>query len=70
MTIQNVYYVDSSELSSNELKKLNKLNPLFDSSVDMYNDIYPYVVVVGNNSIVDSYSIKCNGFDCSMFYKK
>ena len=57
----NVYYVDSSSLNSKDYKNLNKLG-------NNFNDVYPIVYVVKNKRVVDKYKIKCNGFNCNMYY--
>lgn len=57
----NVYYIDSSSLNQNDYKNLKVLGKEF-------NDVYPSVYVIKNKKIVDKYKIKCNGFDCSMYY--
>ncbi len=67
---KNIYYVDSNELNNEVLSKLNKSNSKFSLDKSVYNDIYPIVYVIGNNDIVDTYKIECNGFDCSNNYNK
>ena len=57
----NVYYIDSSSLNKNDYKNLKVLG-------EEFNDVYPSVYVIKNKKIVDKYKIKCNGFDCSMYY--
>ena len=67
---KNVYYIDSSNLNSNILNKLNKLDSNISNDINTYNDIYPLVYVVSNKKLVDSYKIICNGFSCSNYYNK
>ena len=57
----NVYYIDSSSLNSKDYNNLSKLG-------NDFNDVYPIVYVVKNKKIVDKYKIKCNGFNCNMYY--
>ena len=64
----NVYYYDVNELNNGIINYINKIN---NSSYnkDYYNNIYPRIIIFKNNKIVDQYEIKCNGFNCSKYYK-
>lgn len=60
---KDTYYINSSDIDS------EKLNILFKKDIN-YNDIYPIVLILSDNRIVDYYKIKCSGFNCSMYYNK
>ena len=66
----NTYYVNSDELNNNITNTLNKINKGFSKDLDFYNDAYPKVVITNGGKIIDSYLIKCHGFNCSSFYNK
>lgn len=66
----NTYYINSDELNTNITSVLNKLNNKFSKDLDFYNDAYPKVIITNGSKIIDSYLIKCNGFNCSSFYNK
>ncbi len=67
---KNIYFVDSNSLDLDFLKNLNKNNNNFSLNIDDYNDNYPTIYVIGKNTIIDKYNIKCSGFNCSMYYNK
>ncbi len=66
----NTYYINSDELNINITTMLNKINNAFSKEVDFYNEAYPRVIITNGGKIIDSYLIKCYGFNCSAFYNK
>ena len=66
----NTYYINSDELNINITTMLNKINNAFSKEVDFYNEAYPRVIITNGGKIIDSYLIKCHGFNCSAFYNK
>ena len=66
----NTYFINSDELSNNVTLLLNKINKNFSKDLDFYNDAYPRVMITNGGNIIDSYLIKCHGFNCSSFYNK
>lgn len=62
----NNYYYDSSNIDLKEIKKINKS---FMDYKEKYNGVYPFVIILNNGKIIDTYNIKCNGLDCSEYYK-
>ncbi len=66
----NTYYINSDELNINITTMLNKINNAFSKEVDFYNEAYPKVIITNGGKIIDSYLIKCHGFNCSAFYNK
>ena len=65
---ENVYYYNAENLDNNLIKKLNKIDNSFEDNIDYYNDIYPKIIITNNNKVVDSYSIKCSGFNCKEYF--
>ena len=65
----NVYFFDSNEMSDTIINAISKTMPNFNKDINYYNGIYPKVLIVKNNKIVDSYDIKCSGFNCNSLYK-
>ena len=65
----NVYYFDSNELSDTIINAISKTITNFNKDKNYYNGIYPKVLIVKNNKIIDSYDIKCSGFNCNSLYK-
>lgn len=71
LTVSNsTYYINSDEISSNIALYLNKLNPEFSSDPLYYNDTYPRVIITSDSKIIDTYLIKCDGFNCKTYYNK
>lgn len=66
----NVYFFDSNEINDNLILKIKKLKSNISTEKNYYNDIYPKVLIVKNGKLIDSYDIKCNGFNCNNLYKK
>lgn len=66
----NTYYINSDEININITTMLNKINNAFSKEVDFYNEAYPKVIITNGGKIIDSYLIKCHGFNCSAFYNK
>ena len=63
----NMYYFDYLNLTEELLNKLNQIDNKFDKNLNFYNGIYPRVIIVKNNKIVDTYEIKCIGFNCNKY---
>lgn len=66
----NTYYINSDELNNNITNTLYKINKDFSKDLDFYNDAYPKVIITNGGKIIDTYLIKCHGFNCSAFYNK
>lgn len=66
----NTYYINSDELNINITTMLNKINNDFSKEINFYNEAYPKVIITNGGKIIDSYLIKCHGFNCSAFYNK
>ncbi len=66
----NAYYINSDELNTNITNTLYKINKEFSKNLDFYNEAYPKVIITNGSKIIDSYLIKCHGFNCSAFYNK
>ena len=56
-----IFYYNANEINNNLLKKLNKIDKKF------YNNVYPRIIIVKNNKIVDTYEIKCSGLNCTKY---
>ena len=67
--IDNIYYIDSNQLTTTTIKELNKLNPKFSNDLLSYNDVYPKIMIIGNKQVVDEYLVKCTGFNCEQYIK-
>lgn len=65
----NIYYINSDELNSTNLKELQKLNIKFSDNILSYNDVYPKIMIIGNKQVIDEYSIICKGFNCEQYLK-
>ncbi len=65
----NIYYIDSDQLTTTTIKELNKLNSKFSDDLLSYNDVYPKIMIIGNKQVVDEYSVKCTGFNCEQYIK-
>lgn len=65
----NVYFFDSNLIDSNLLLDASKVMKDISLDVNFYNGVYPKVLIVKKNKIVDSYDIKCKGFNCNNLYK-
>ena len=65
----NVYFFDSNLIDSNLLLNASKVMKDISQDVNFYNGVYPKVLIVKKNKIVDSYDIKCKGFNCNNLYK-
>ena len=66
---KNVYFFNSNNMDKKLLLTLNKINSSFQNNIDFYNDIYPKVLITSNSKIIDKYSIKCRGFNCTKYYE-
>ncbi len=66
----NVYFFDSNEIDNNLITKIENLKSNIITDKYFYNGIYPKVLIVKNGKLIDSYDIKCSGFDCNNLYKK
>ena len=66
---QNIYYYDVNNLSNNIISYIHKMDKTIDNSKEYYDNIYPIVIISKNDKIVDKYEIKCDGFNCSKYYK-
>ena len=65
---ENVYYYDIKDINEKLLVYLNKMDSELKNDINYYNNIYPRVIIVNNNKVIDNYNIKCNGFNCSDYY--
>lgn len=65
---ENIYYYDVNALNSNTISNINKIDKLLLNDIDFYNNIYPRVIITKNNKMIDTYEIKCNGFNCSTYF--
>ena len=68
-TSEDVYYINSNELKSENVELLHNLNNDFSDKVNDYRDIYQLVFVLFEGKIIDEYKIKCDGFNCSKYNK-
>ena len=68
VSYDSVYYIDANILNDNMIKNLYNLNNVFDNNINFYNGIYPRVVSNINENL-NQYEVKCNGFNCTKFYK-
>ncbi len=66
----NVYYFDSNEINNDLLSKMEKIKSNLITDINFYNGIYPKVIIAKNGKLIDSYDIKCDGFNCNSLYKK
>jgi len=66
---ENIYYYDTKDINDNVLKYFNKIDSELPIDINYYNDIYPKVIISNNNKIIDTYNIRCNGFDCSEYFE-
>ena len=62
-----IFYYNANEINNNLLKKLNKIDKKFENDVNFYNNVYPRIIIVKNNKIVDTYEIKCSGLNCTKY---
>ena len=65
---ENIYYFDTKELNDKLIKRLNSMNKNLENSINEYNNVYPKVLIVNNNKIIDFYDVKCSGFNCKKYY--
>ncbi len=65
----NIYYFDANTIDNTLLNSMSKIINNFNTDVNYYNGIYPKVLIIKNSKIVDSYDIKCSGFNCNSLYK-
>ena len=65
----NVYFYDGNEVNESLLKTISKTIKDINKDSQYYNGIYPKVLILKNSKIIDSYDIKCNGFNCNSLYK-
>lgn len=68
-TTEDVYYFDVEELNEKLIKYLNTLNDKVLNDINFYNNVYPKVIISKNGKIIDFYELKCNGFNCTNYYK-
>lgn len=61
----NSYVIDSTNLNINNLYKISRDFKNYYN----YNDIYPFIVILSNDKVIDAYNLKCDGFNCSKYYK-
>ena len=66
---ENIYYYDVDSLSDKVISYINKMDKTINNSKEYYDNIYPIVLITKNDKIVDKYEIKCDGFNCSKYYK-
>lgn len=64
-----VYFFDSNDINSKLLTKASKIILDIPQDINFYNGVYPKVLEIKNNKIIDIYDIKCVGFNCSNLYK-
>ena len=67
---KDIYYINSNELTKDNLTNLNKKDNNFSLNIDDYNSVYPIVYVISDEKIIDKYEIICSGFNCSLYYNK
>ncbi len=68
-TNDKVYYFDLKKLNDKDIKIINsKINGFLDD-MEKYDDIYPTIVTINNNKVLDQYQIKCNGLNCTKYIK-
>ena len=67
-TNENIYFYDIKDLDLSIINYLNNIS-LNKFDYNYFNDIYPKVLVVKNNSIIDRYEVNCTGFNCTKYYK-
>lgn len=65
----NVYFYDSTQMDNSLMTTISKTLKGFNNNPEFYNGVYPKVLIVKNNKIIDSYDIKCSGFNCNSLYK-
>ena len=64
----NIYYLNINELSDDNLVYLNKItNNTFNIDREYYNGIYPKILVINKNQIIDEYNFICDGLNCSKY---
>lgn len=64
---EDIYYIDSSNLSSSNLNMLYNIDNKFSLDFKYYNNVYPLIIVTKNGKIVDSYYFNCLGYNCSKY---
>lgn len=60
----NVYFIDTNNITNDDLIKLNKLTNFINTDIEEYNDIYPLILEIKDNNLIDNYKFKCSGFNC------
>ncbi len=63
----NMYYFDYSDLTNDLISKMNLIDSKLLNDINFYNGIYPRVIIAKNNKIVDTYELKCLGFNCNKY---
>lgn len=54
---KDLFFVDSSNYEKQIIEEIEY----------EFNDIYPTILIVGENKIIDTYKINCDGFNCSKY---
>lgn len=65
----NIHYIDINEFTDEDINAMNILNSDFSVDRNYYNGIYPRVIVIKNSDIINTYEIKCSGFNCDKIAK-
>ena len=68
-TTEDVYYFEVNDLNDKLLSYLNDLDNNLEDDIHYYNNIYPRVIISKKGKIIDSYELKCKGFNCNKYYK-
>lgn len=64
-----VFYIDTTNISEEEINYFNTLNSKLGTYKDYYNNSYPRILIFNNNELINQTLIKCNGLDCSKYDK-
>lgn len=64
---ENIYYFDSSNISSKENKTLYNYVKSFDEDMNNFNSSYPIILNMSSKKVADAFYFKCNGFNCNKY---
>lgn len=62
-----IYSFNPSNITDDEIKKLNSYSSDLLLDYNFYNSNYPRVVIFSDKNVVETFLIKCDGFDCSKY---
>lgn len=65
----NIHYVNVEEFSDDDMRKFSELDENLSNKKSDYNGIYPRIIVFENNKVLESFEIKCKGFNCNSIGK-